>query len=288
MKVGFLVAGFKGSNFLKSIHKECDVSFVSSYEKSNNFINDIKTICHEHNYNFFYRKSLNNSIFDATDIIFVVGWQYILSNFDERFVVLHDSLLPKFRGFAPTVSALILGYNKIGVTALKPVNIGDAGDIYEQESLEINYPIKIKDAYLGITSCYVKVAKNILIKAANELLVSFPQDESSATYSIWRDEEDYYIDWNWDSEKISRFIDAVGYPYDGAKTIYKSKVLYIDEVIVDQDRNFEERHPGKIWRLNQGSPTVVCGKGMLQILSARNEDGSRVIFDSLRERLTKN
>lgn len=290
MKVGFLVAGFKGYNFLESLHRDCHIEFVASYKSKgtiNCFFDNIQSICLKNGYSFFERHELNYEVFALADIIFISGWQYIIDKPDDKFVVFHDSLLPRFRGFAPTVSALILGEKEIGVTALKPSNIIDRGDIYEQKSIDIYYPIKIKDAYLLLANCYTEIARSILDKAAKESLILFPQDESQSTYSIWRDEDDYYLNWNWDSEKICRFIDAVGWPYDGARTIYKSKLIYIDDVAIVQDRNFEERHPGKIWCLNQGFPEVVCGKGMVQILSARNEDGSPVIFDRLRERLTR-
>src|SRR5579863_2364382 len=52
-------------------------------------------------------------------LAFLVGWQYLLPEVSGVMaVVFHDSLLPKHRGFSPTVAALIAGEKKIGVTAL--------------------------------------------------------------------------------------------------------------------------------------------------------------------------
>jgi methionyl-tRNA formyltransferase len=48
--------------------------------------------------------------------------------------------------------------------------------------------------------------------------LSAPQADDFATYSIWRDEADYEIDWSSDAQAIQRFINAVGYPYAGART----------------------------------------------------------------------
>ena len=39
------------------------------------------------------------------------------------------------------------------------------------------------------------------------------QKESEATYSLWRDENDYFINWELPIKKICRFIDALGFPY---------------------------------------------------------------------------
>jgi hypothetical protein len=44
------------------------------------------------------------------------------------------------------------------------------------------------------------------------------QDHSKATYSIWRDEIDLWIDWNESASRIERTIRALGRPYMGART----------------------------------------------------------------------
>jgi len=287
MKVGFLVAGIKGLGLLKGLQSLCHVSFVSSYKGNGNidFYDQIDNICSKNDFPFLERPNLSAECFSDIDIIFVAGWQYLIKEVDQRFIVFHDSILPRFRGFSPTVSALILGENHIGVTALRPAKEVDSGEIYEQISVEINYPIKIRDAYELLSDIYVNIAQTILLKADRKALCSFPQDESKATYSIWRDDIDYYINWHWSAEKIVRFVDAVGWPYNGAKTVYGSKIIHIYEAALVEDRRFEDRHPGKIWRLNDGSPEVICGSGMIQIVKASYEEGSEVIFDKLRLRL---
>lgn len=286
-KVGFLVAGVKGFNFLKEIHQDCNVILVSSYVVKGTLDDSfkyIKSLCLENGYKFIDRHNLNNDSCNNADVIFVAGWQYIINKVDDRFVVFHDSLLPRFRGFCPTVTALILGERNIGVSALKPSEHIDGGPIYDQKCSVIEYPIKIKDAYLLLSDCYAQIAKCVLKKVEDHSLTSVPQDESLATYSIWRDELDYFINWNWPSDKIARFVDAVGWPYYGAKTLYQEEEIFIDEVVVTDNLIFEDRQPGKIWSLDNGIPTVVCGKGTIRIISARGGDGTNVKFTRLRKR----
>lgn len=288
IKVGLLVAGFKGLKFIEAMHGKCEIAFVSSYVQKGTLddsFNHIESICIKNNYKFIEAHNLERDFFINADIVFVVGWQYIIDKLDDRFIIFHDSLLPKFRGFSPTVSALINGEKRIGVTALKPVELPDCGEIYEQKSIYIEYPIKIKDAYLLLSECYTEIAVNLLNNAATGTQTSTPQDESTATYSIWRDELDYFIDWRWSSDKIVRFIDATGWPYYGAKAIYQSEEIFIDEAIAIDDLIFEDRHSGKIWSIRNGLPEVVCGKGMIRIDSARNSSGDKVVFNKLRERL---
>jgi methionyl-tRNA formyltransferase len=48
---------------------------------------------------------------------------------------------------------------------------------------------------------------------------------------------------------------------------------------------FEIRDAGKIWRLDNGRPIVICGSGMLRIDSCRCQDGSKFLFRRLRARV---
>jgi methionyl-tRNA formyltransferase len=236
------------------------------------------------NYIFLKHSDLSDELIEETNFIFVVGWQYVIHNFNSKYIIFHDSLLPKYRGFSPTVTALINGNNQIGVTAIKASEVVDRGDIYEQIAIKINYPIKIKEAYSMLAKVYVQIAEQIIDKAKTKTLNMISQIEEDATYSVWRDEEDYFINWNWDSKKIARFVDAVGWPYSGAKTIYQSKITYIEDVIVTEDIYFEDRHPGKIWSLKDSCPEVICGQGILKIISAKNEKHEKVNFKKLRSR----
>jgi methionyl-tRNA formyltransferase len=290
-KVGFLVAGFKGFTFFRKFHDQCNVGFVASYKVKgleHNSCDEIESICLDKGYKFLHRNQLNPSVLSLADLLFVAGWQYLIDPVDQRYIILHDSLLPRFRGFSPTVTSLILGENKLGVTALSPKSQSiDTGDIYEQDEVRIEYPLKIKDAYSLLSNLYAELAYRVLRKFQAGELFATPQDSSKATYSLWRDEEDYYINWEWSAEKISRFVDAVGFPYSGARAIYKGQTIYIDEVAIVQDYKFEGRQAGKIWCINHGQPEVVCASGMIRILLSRDENGCPVTFERLRERLNR-
>ncbi|MBD3768349.1 MAG: hypothetical protein IE928_10475 [Gammaproteobacteria bacterium] len=100
---------------------------------------------------------------------------------------------------------------------------------------------------------------------AGEALTGYKQDENQATYSLWLDHEDYFIDWAWSADKIKRFVDVVGYPYDGAKARLNDEVIYFKEVDVLDDVVVEhrERHIGKVIFIEQGAPVVVCTQGLL-------------------------
>lgn len=218
-------------------------------------------------------------------LAFLVGWQYVLSNTKGNVVVFHDSLLPRYRGFAPTASALIKGEREIGVTALSPTERADEGPIICQAAVPISHPIKIAAALELQSGLMAQLAHKILAQWKDGTLAKTPQDSSQATYCLWRDEADYLIDWSRAAPDVLRFVDAVGYPYAGARTMQASEMLIVEDVSLLDDLVFEIRDVGKIWRLDAGRPVVVCGSGLLRLDRVTKADGSPYQFKHLRVRL---
>jgi methionyl-tRNA formyltransferase len=198
-------------------------------------------------------------------------------------------LLPKLRGFSPTVSALIVGEAEVGVTAFSPMagqdGAPDSGPTFGQERIQLAYPTTIGAVYEQLGFAYCRLVDRVLAAASSGTLSFSPQDAREATYSMWRDEEDYRIDWAKPAEQIRRFVDAVGWPYMGAKTTLQGREIRIDAVELRPDVVFSERCPGKLWSVTGGTPDVACGSGILRLLKAREADGSPVKFTSLRTRL---
>jgi methionyl-tRNA formyltransferase len=208
----------------------------------------------------------------------------------EKLIILHDSLLPKYRGFSPLVTALINGEKRIGVTAIFGDKQYDTGPIITQSSRNINYPITIKEAITIINEIYLDVGTYVL----NTILVkkiasSTPQNESQASYSAWRDDDDYRIDWNKSSHEIERFINAVGKPYKGAFTKTSTgETVRINAAISLADVSIENRDTGKVLFLELGYPIIICKSGLLKILDATIEsNGTRLPLIPLHKFRTK-
>lgn len=200
--------------------------------------------------------------------LIAVSWRWLIKpSTEQQLIVFHDSLLPRYRGFAPLVSALINGEKNLGVTALLASEEYDRGAIIDQDFFEVEYPLKIARAIELITPLY----QNLAIKTANMIIhkrmKSFPQNEDEATYSLWRDEDDYYIDWTLDSNYIQRFVDALGSPFKGAATMVDGDTLRIRDCIALPDVTIENRIAGKVIFMQGDNPVVVCGKGLIKILS---------------------
>jgi methionyl-tRNA formyltransferase len=292
MRVALLVAGPKGANFLRGFKPDATVELVVSYATKGvrlDALAEIRCLCEAKGYRFGERAEVSADVCRSADVVLLIGWQFLLSEVDERFVVFHDSLLPKLRGFSPTVSALIVGEAEVGVTAFSPMGgqdgAPDSGPIFGQERIQLAYPTTIGAVYEQLGFAYCRLADRVLAAASSRTLSFAPQDAREATYSIWRDEEDYRIDWTKSAEQIRRFVDAVGWPYMGAKTSLQGREIRIDAVDLRPDVVLSERYPGKLWSVAGGTPDVVCGSGMLRLLKARETDGSPVKFTSLRSRL---
>lgn len=195
-----------------------------------------------------------------------ISWRWMLDLVSTRLIVFHDSLLPRYRGFNPLVTALINGDEEIGVTALFAAGEYDRGDILAQSSTRISYPIKIQQAIELVAHNYVELALAIARRILEgETLQGTPQVDAQATYSLWRDEEDYRIDWTRSADQIRRFVDAVGYPYKGASTLVNGHLARVLDVEVLPDVRIENRVPGKVIFMRERKPVVVCGSGLLRI-----------------------
>lgn len=205
-----------------------------------------------------------------------VSWRWLLDVPEDRLIILHDSPLPRYRGFAPIVNALINGEPEIGVTALFGAAAYDRGDILFQSTSPVAYPITIREAIAANAANYLAVVDRVFAcLSRGDPLPRTPQDESRATYSIWRDAQDYRIDWTQDAVTIARTIDALGSPYSGARTFDGHKEILIEAATPVPDVVCEHRHVGKVIFTEDGLPIVICGTGLLKLQAARHaeEDG---------------
>lgn len=212
-----------------------------------------------------------------------IGWRWLIP-LEVPLIVFHDSILPKYRGFNPLVSALINGDEQIGVTALFGTDEFDKGAIIEQRIIPIVYPIKVEQAIDAIAKEYAVLLQQIILNFIAGTLEGKIQDESQATFSLWRDEEDYHLDWTQNSSEIKRTIDAVGFPYKGAHTYFEETKLRIYDAEVFPDVIITNRTAGKVLFKHEGAYVIVCGKGLLKVKDFYNANGEKQTINKFRIR----
>lgn len=304
MKVGktaFFIATEKGYCCLKRCIEKGygnDIGFVVSFEEKyveKSYDKDIQILCAKVGATFYFWKNVKGSIMKICNeanisIAFAVGWRFLLPveiNLATEYglVVFHDSLLPKYRGFAPTPTAILCGEKKLGVTALLAAEAVDQGDVVLQKEFFVSDEEYMCDVIKKQCMIYADMLVEILEMIKKGRLKRKKQEERDASYCIWRDMEDCKIDWSLPAEDIRNLVRTVSAPYLGAYCYYKRKKIIVQKAEVAEDMKFEIRQCGKIWSITNNAPTIICGCGMLRITEARYEDGSKVLFDKLRERL---
>ena len=96
------------------------------------------------------------------------GWQRLIHDVPaEKLIVFHDSLLPKYRGFNPLVTAVLNQDSTVGVTALRGEARYDEGDIYLQKSVAVKYPTTIEKVIEDVASLYAILAAEIAMRRAD-------------------------------------------------------------------------------------------------------------------------
>jgi len=251
------LAGYKGYKTLELLPKK-NIQQVITY---GGYADAIESICKINN--IPVSKDRDDVLQLCYERTFFVGWQYLFQP-SHNFIVIHDSLLPKRRGFCPTVSAMLAEETTHGITAFKPDRDIDSGEVYQSRKYEIKYPIKIKDVFDDLCELYIDMI--IELSGVSDEYPLVQQELSASTFSIWRDEVDYEIDWTNSAEYILRFINTVGYPFDGAKTWAPHEIRIRDANIIKMNFDDQELHCGKVWSLKHNKPIIVCGENALQLL----------------------
>jgi methionyl-tRNA formyltransferase len=292
--IGFFLMTEKGLHVLQSVVDAFgpgQIAYVvGAADKSvvKDWRDEIAALCRQNGIVYFDRKDSTDTFRATAEYHFAVSWRWMIHD-AARLIVLHDSLLPKYRGFAPLPTALINGEPFVGVTALFAGQEYDSGDILGQRKLPVSYPVKIQAVVSLLSAEYAALVVELCQRiSTGQALAGAPQNEEDATYSLWRDEEDYRIHWSADADRIKRFIDSVGVPYKDASARIDDRPVRILDAAVEPDIHVEDRQPGKVVFLRQGYPTVVCGRGLLRLTDVRDDATGQTLLplQKLRTRFT--
>jgi methionyl-tRNA formyltransferase len=291
MKVRLYLMTIKGYNVLKELVVSGFDNFISNVvigtdrQIQNDYSKDILDLCISRSITYSYHND-NISLSEDCTYGIAISWRWIIRDSKINLIVFHDSILPKYRGFTPLVNMLINKEPIIGVTAFHANDSFDKGPIISSLSITVNYPIRIIDALNHVSSLYGKLAVDIFGKIIyGDYIDSIPQIESEATYSVWRDDLDYFIDWKESADYIHQFVLSLSYPYKGAAAFERRYgFLRIHDCIPVPDLDFEIRDVGKVFCIENGDVVVICGVGLLKITDMRDDSDNKIKFDHFRLR----
>lgn len=213
------------------------------------------------------------------DLMFAVSWRYMIppriySRARLGAFVIHDSLLPEYRGFAPTVWAIVNGEERTGATLFEIAEGVDEGAIVAQQAVPISRDDTIAAVMEHVTEAYLSLLEQNLGNLLSGTAVRVPQDHALATYTCKRVPEDNLLDWRGSTEQIYNLIRASSAPYPGAFTYLEGKKVQIWAArrLSRAEKRYVGRVPGRVvevWR-DEGA-VVLTGDGALLITDVQCE-----------------
>lgn len=173
------------------------------------------------------------------DLLVAIGWYHLLPAKLRDVAPLgcvgvHASLLPKYRGGAPLVWAIINGETQTGVTLFHFDDGVDTGDIVAREPFEIAPEDTIAEVLGKAEKATVSLLRAHLPLLARGTAPRCPQDHAAATQFPQRSPDDGAIDWSWSAGRIRNFIRAQTKPYPGAFTLIAGKKVRIWSADVEE------------------------------------------------------
>lgn len=290
IKFGILTAGPLGLGFVssqefRSFSSRAEV--VISVGKTPGLAVDFESLITSELAKLSVKLFDDDALQESCDILLAIGWRKLIGSGrgDQQIFVFHDSLLPDLRGWNPLVTAIELGRAFTGVTLFRADRQADTGQIVGQKTFSLNDNPSVSEALERATGVLTTLFVELIESLESDRLVLIAQDESKATLSPWRDDQDYRIEWSASAETIDRLVRSRSWPYLGA-----SSRVGGESVRVLSTRQVFDLPPlalparGKVLRLEAGRPTVACGEGFLEILQMRDSRGQIFLVDSLRTR----
>jgi methionyl-tRNA formyltransferase len=209
------------------------------------------------------------------DLMFAVSWRYLIPPAVYRLArlgsfVFHDSLLPKYRGFAPTVWAIVSGERETGATLFEMTGRADEGDVVDQAAVPIGPDETIADVMERVTQAYLALLERNFAALAAGTAPRRPQDHAAATYCPRRRPGDNEINWQRPARQVYDLIRAITRPYPGAFTWLGDR-----RVTVWSAGGVEAAGagvPGEVVRVDAGGVAVATGEGVV-ILSVVQVEG---------------
>lgn len=228
----------------------------------------------------------------GVDIAFAVSWRYMIPPAVYQrprlgTYVFHDSILPAYRGFSPTVWAMVNGEDHTGVTLFEIAEEVDAGDIVDQEWVPIGADETISVVMERVTEAYLRVFERSLERLLEGSIIAKPQDHTRASFTCKRLPEDNKIDWGRPTEEIYNLIRAVSHPYPGAYTYLGEERLRVWSAKRVEVPDYVGRVPGRVVQVLPGEGTVVMtGDGALLLGQVQREGGEVLPADEVLDRIS--
>jgi methionyl-tRNA formyltransferase len=262
------------------------------------FLDDLAAACRRHGTELHVGRQLGAGEWEGVweegcDMLLAVSWRYLIPPRVFRRArrgayVFHDSLLPAYRGFSPTVWAVINGEDHTGVTLFAMAEELDAGDVVDQRRVPIGPDETIAEVMERVTGTYLSLLEANLPALLDGTARLTPQDEAAATYTCRLLPEDCEIDWRRSSRQIHDLVRGYTLPYPGAFTRLDGRRLTVWESRRLDGARWTGRVPGRVAEVRPGEGSVVLtGDGALLLTLVQPEGGEEVVAAEVLDRLSQ-
>jgi methionyl-tRNA formyltransferase len=189
---------------------------------------------------------------------------------------IHFSLLPKYRGAAPTAYAILNGDAQTGISIMIMQEALDSGPVLLQRTTPIPLNVTTGEMETELS----EIGSDLLIETMKRLLDGsirpVPQDETLVSWAPRITKEDARIQWTENAMIIHNRIRAMN-PWPGAFTVFRKERLHIWSSLPITGRIVGGEMPGTFLGLTQNGLLVQCGdRTVLEILELQKPSKRRV------------
>jgi len=190
-----------------------------------------------------------------------------LSLFPMGGINVHPSLLPKYRGSSPILTAILNGDNKTGIT-IQRINLEmDTGSVLKQKIIMLNETETTESLSKIVSAKTPELLITCIKELESGLIQESPQDDSKASYCKKILKEDGLINWSKSALSIDRKIRAYT-PWPKAYTFVKKKKLMLLKSTPKPTRSDLICEPGTVLGFDKDDGILIqTGDGILSVQS---------------------
>ena len=194
---------------------------------------------------------------------------------------MHGSLLPRFRGRAPTNWAVLKGESETGATLHEMVAKADAGRIVDQQAVPILPDDTARQVFDKVTVAAEMVLWRSLPAIVAGEIAWRDNDLARGSYFGGRRPEDGRIDWSRPAAEVYNLVRAVAPPYPGAFTdVGGARLVVAKARLVGDGRASPATLPPGL-HVAESAIVGVCGDGGRIIIHELLGDGRKLRPDML-------
>ncbi len=185
-----------------------------------------------------------------------------------KFINIHASLLPRWRGAAPIQRAIMERDEETGISIMQIIPELDAGPYMLQEKIKIDK----KDNYISLSKKLCNLGSKLILKSLKLIEQNnyelIEQNKNNISYARKIDKKESEIDWSLPASNLIAKINGLN-PFPGVWFYHKGRRLKIIEAIeVDQS--------GRIGEVLDNNLTVACKQKAIRVLSIQKE-GKKIL-----------